>query len=153
MAPQPWFAHRGRDTPRTQGWQRDGQTGAVNVTVAYISLGDGPEFIEAARAGRRLHRPLIDPPDTAERFAAYLEHTAREDQEAFVVRHASCGNLVGWVSVSNIVRRAFQSAHLGYLGMALLRASDPGGDPPEEDRESYFALALDLMWPGMTTNG
>jgi ribosomal-protein-alanine N-acetyltransferase len=76
--------------------------------VANISLGDGPEFIEAARASRRLHRPWIDPPGTPERFAAYLEHTAREDQEAFVIRHASCGGLVGWVSVSNIVRRAFQ---------------------------------------------
>jgi ribosomal-protein-alanine N-acetyltransferase len=94
--------------------ENDGQTTVVNVTVAHISLGDGPEFIEAARASRRLHRPWIDPPDTAERFAAYLEHTAREDQEALVIRHASCGGLVGWVSVSNIVRRAFQSAHLGY---------------------------------------
>ena len=44
-------------------------------------------------------------------------------------------------------------AYALYLGMALLRASDPGGDPPEEDRESFLALALELMWPGMTTNG
>ncbi len=43
-------------------------------------------------------------------------------------------------------------AYALYLGMALLRASDPAGDPPEEDREPFFALALDLMWPGMTTN-
>lgn len=92
----------------------DGQTAGVRVIVGKLAAGDGAEFIEATRASRPLHRPWIDPPDSAERFAAYLEHAAREDQEAFVVRHLSCGGLVGWVSVSNVVRRAFQSAFLGY---------------------------------------
>jgi len=65
-------------------------------------------------ASRELHRPWIDPPDTPERFAAYLEHSHLEDQAAYVVRHDTCGGFVGYVNVGNIVRRAFQSAYLGY---------------------------------------
>ena len=59
---------------------------------------------------------LGPPPDTPERFAAYIEHASREDQAVYVVRHDSCGGVVGYVSVGNIVRRAFQSAYLGYGG-------------------------------------
>ena len=84
------------------------------ITVAKLSADDGGEFIEAVQASRQLHGPWIAPPDTGERFAAYLEHADRDDQEAFVIRHAGCGRLVGWVSVGNIVRRAVQSGSLGY---------------------------------------
>lgn len=61
-----------------------------------------------------LHHPWIDPADSAERFEEWLGRLGRDDQEAYLIRHASCGELVGYVSVSNIVRRAFQSAQLGY---------------------------------------
>ena len=86
----------------------------MGVTVDRLSPKDEGEFVAAVLASRALHRPWIDPPDTPERFAAYLEHSSREDQDVFVVRHDSCGGMVGYVSVGNIVRRAFQSAYLGY---------------------------------------
>lgn len=84
------------------------------VTVAPLSAADADEFVAAAGASRDLHHPWIDPPDTHERFAGRLEHLGRDDQEAYLIRHDACGGLVGYVSVSNIVRRAFQSASLGY---------------------------------------
>ncbi len=86
----------------------------MGVAVDQLSPKDEGEFVAAVLASRALHRPWIDPPDTPERFAAYLEHSSREDQAVYVVRHDSCGGLVGYVSVGNIVRRAFQSAYLGY---------------------------------------
>lgn len=86
----------------------------MGVAVDRLSPKDEGEFVAAVLASRALHRPWIDPPDTPERFAAYLEHSSREDQAVYVVRHVSCGGLVGYVSVGNIVRRAFQSAYLGY---------------------------------------
>jgi ribosomal-protein-alanine N-acetyltransferase len=90
----------------------------VDVTVEPPSAADAEEFIAAAVASRELHRPWIDPPDTAERFAAYLERAAREDQAAYLVRHAECGGLVGYANINNIVRGALQSGYLGYAAFA-----------------------------------
>jgi ribosomal-protein-alanine N-acetyltransferase len=96
-------------------WPRGGaQTDCVEVTVETLSASDAEEFIEAVRTSRDLHHPWIAPPDTPERFAAYLEHASREDQAVYLIRHAECGALAGYVSIGNIVRRAFQSAYLGY---------------------------------------
>jgi [ribosomal protein S5]-alanine N-acetyltransferase len=75
---------------------------------------DATEFIAAVRASRDLHRPWLDPADTKERFAAYLDRAARDDQAAFLIRHRDCGGLVGYVNINNIVRGALQSGFLGY---------------------------------------
>lgn len=86
----------------------------MGVAVDRLSQNDEGELVAAVLASRELHRPWVDPPDTPERFAAYLEHSHRQNQAAYVVRHDPCGGLVGYVSVGNMVRRAFQSAYLGY---------------------------------------
>lgn len=84
------------------------------VTIAPVLAGDQSELTEAVIASRSLHRPWIDPPDTPGRFGDWLDHLARDDQEAYLVRHQACGRLVGYVNVANIVGRAFRSASLGY---------------------------------------
>ncbi|MHB1525723.1 MAG: GNAT family N-acetyltransferase [Candidatus Dormibacteria bacterium] len=90
----------------------------AEVTVRALADADAGDFIAAVRASRSLHHPWIDLPDTAERFASYLNHVARDDQAAYLVRHSLCRGLVGYVSVGNIVRGAFQSAYLGYAAFA-----------------------------------
>ncbi|MGH9029318.1 MAG: GNAT family N-acetyltransferase [Acidimicrobiales bacterium] len=87
------------------------------VTVAPLVASDEDEFIAAVRASKSLHHPWIDLADTHERFAPVLERFRRDDQEAYVVRHA-CGGLAGYVSVGNIVRGFSQSASLGYGAFA-----------------------------------
>ena len=94
------------------------QTAWMDVTVAQVSAEACGAFVAAARASRGLHHPWINPPDSAERFEEWLDRLRRDDQEAYLIRHDSCGELVGYVSVSNIVRRAFQSAQLGYGAFA-----------------------------------
>lgn len=86
----------------------------MDVTIAPVSADDSDAFVAAAVASRDLHRPWINPADSADRFEEWTHHLRRDDQEAYFVRHGTCRELVGWVSISNIVRRAFQSAHLGY---------------------------------------
>mgnify|MGYP001243339342 CR=1 FL=1 len=86
----------------------------MDVTVSPVSAEDCRSFVAAVRASRELLHPWINPPDSAERFEEWLERLCRDDQEAFLIRHNSCDELVGYISVSNIVRRAFQSAQLGY---------------------------------------
>lgn len=84
------------------------------VTLSEPGPADAAEFVAAARASRQLHHPWAAPPDTDERYAAFLERSARDDQAAYLVRHATCGELVGYVSVNNIVRGALRSGYLGY---------------------------------------
>lgn len=75
---------------------------------------DRDDFVAAVRASRALHHPWIDLADTPARFASMLTRFQADDHRAYLVRHRSCGELAGYVSVSNIVRGAFQSAYLGY---------------------------------------
>jgi ribosomal-protein-alanine N-acetyltransferase len=86
----------------------------VEVTLSAPSAADADEFIEEVRQSRTLHRPWIDPPDTLEGYAVYLERAGRQDQGAYLIRHNSCGGLVGFVNVNNIVRGALRSGYLGY---------------------------------------
>lgn len=103
------------------------QTVSMQISVAPLSAEDREAFVAAVAASRDLHRPWVDPPDVNERFDEWIEHLRRDDQLAYLVRHVACGDLVGYVTVSNIVRRAFQSAHLGYgafsshVGRGLMR--------------------------------
>jgi ribosomal-protein-alanine N-acetyltransferase len=89
-------------------------SGTTGVTLSTPSAADADEFIEEVRQSRAFHRPWIDAPDTTERYAAYLDRAGRHDQSAYVIRHRSCGGLVGFVNVNNIVRGALRSGYLGY---------------------------------------
>lgn len=96
----------------------------MDVAVAPVSAEDRDAFVAAVCASHDLHHPWINPADSAERFEEWLERLGRDDQDAYLIRHESCGELVGYVSVSNIVRRAFQSAQLG-VGIAPPRGEHP----------------------------
>ena len=87
------------------------------VTVAPLVAADEDQFVAAVLASRALHRPWLDLADTHARFMSLMERLRRDDQRAYLLRH-DCGGLVGYVSVGNIVRGAFQSAHLGYGAFA-----------------------------------
>jgi ribosomal-protein-alanine N-acetyltransferase len=94
------------------------ETAGVDITLSAPSTSDADEFIVQVRNSRVLHRPWIDIPDSAARFAAYLERAARNDQAAYLIRHHACGELVGFVNINNIVRGALQSGFLGYGAFA-----------------------------------
>jgi ribosomal-protein-alanine N-acetyltransferase len=91
------------------------------VTLSEPVPADGDEFIAAARASRDAVLPWVDPPDSRDRFAAYLSRCERAEFECFLVRHRECGGLVGFVNINNIVRGAFQSGYLGYAGFSTHR--------------------------------
>jgi ribosomal-protein-alanine N-acetyltransferase len=95
-----------------------GPAGSARVRIGAPEPADETEFLAAVHASRDLHRGWVDPPDTPERFAAYLGRAGRETQASFLVRHTACGGLTGWVNINDIVRGAFQSGYLGYAGFA-----------------------------------
>jgi ribosomal-protein-alanine N-acetyltransferase len=90
----------------------------VDVTVAAPSAADSEEYVAAVLASRKLHGGWLSPPDSADAFAGYLERAAREDHAGYLIRHRSCGGLVGYANISNIVRGALQSGYLGYGAFA-----------------------------------
>jgi ribosomal-protein-alanine N-acetyltransferase len=84
------------------------------VHLAAISEADRQEFLAAMRASVDLHRPWLWPALTDLEFDAVLERCAREEFETLIARRRRDHALVGYFSVSNIIRGALQSAFLGY---------------------------------------
>ncbi len=75
---------------------------------------DRDEFIALMRASRAFHSPWATAPTDDERFAAYLADARRADFEALLLCRRSDGAIIGFFNLSQIVRRGFQSAYLGY---------------------------------------
>lgn len=90
----------------------------VLVVLSSPSPSDAGEFIDAVKSSQSLHHPWLDAPDSPARFAAYLVRAGSADQASFLLRHRSCGRLIGFVNVNNIVRGGFQSGYLGYGAFA-----------------------------------
>ncbi len=65
-----------------------------------------------------MQKPWVSAPDSPERFAAFLNRAAREDQASYLIWHRDCGGLVGYVNINNIVRGALRSGYLGYAAFA-----------------------------------
>jgi [ribosomal protein S5]-alanine N-acetyltransferase len=75
---------------------------------------DRDEFVSLMRASRSFHRPWATAPTDDDRFAAYIADSLRPDFEAMLVCRVSDGAILGFFNLSQIVRRALQSAYLGY---------------------------------------
>jgi ribosomal-protein-alanine N-acetyltransferase len=75
---------------------------------------DRVEMLEAGRASRRLHRPWIIAPTTPEQFDAWLERVKRPELQAFLTCRIEDDAIVGVFILSQIFRRGFQNAYLGY---------------------------------------
>ena len=75
---------------------------------------DREEFIALMRASRAFHSPWATAPTDDERFAAYLADARRTDFEAMLLCRSEDKAIIGFFNLSQIVRRGFQSAYLGY---------------------------------------
>jgi ribosomal-protein-alanine N-acetyltransferase len=75
------------------------------------------EFLEAVVHSRKLHKGLVAPPSTAERYRAYLHGLRADNREGFFVVVEKTDTLAGVITISEIVRGSFQSAYLGYYAL------------------------------------
>ncbi len=74
------------------------------------------EFIEAVKRSRELHYPWSSPPSTPVTFAKYIVKSENNYIRWAIRNHG--GEMVGVITVSEIVRGAFQSAYFGYFTFA-----------------------------------
>ncbi len=76
---------------------------------------DFDELDALYKSSRRLHRGLVSPNFSREDFDELLIRNEREDYESLLVCFNETGTIVGTITLSQIFRKAFQNAYLGYL--------------------------------------
>ena len=79
---------------------------------------DEAAFTAAMRASHSLHRPWVAMPETPDEYAAYLERSRRANAAFFLAHRLEDDAIVGFLSISEIIRGRLQSAFLGYGGVA-----------------------------------
>ena len=91
---------------------------SARVRTAPPTEADRDDYIAAMQRSRALHGEWVDPPDTDAAFTELLERHAGDDFEGYLIRSVDDDALVGGCNVSNIVRRNFRSAFIGYAVVA-----------------------------------
>jgi [ribosomal protein S5]-alanine N-acetyltransferase len=75
---------------------------------------DQVEMVARNTASRALHRGLVTPPTNAKTFAEWMVRCRQPNVQCFLVCRIEDGAITGVVTLSQIVRRLFQSAYMGY---------------------------------------
>jgi [ribosomal protein S5]-alanine N-acetyltransferase len=98
------------------GWVEDEAPLSENGRVFLRSpaSSDREEFVSLMRASRSFHRPWATAPTDEDRFDAYITDSRRPDFEAMLVCRVEDFAILGFFNLSQIVRRSFHSAYLGY---------------------------------------
>ena len=103
------------------------------VFLRYVTFDDFEEMRALFEASRKFYKNLIDTPDTIEKFAAYVARNESEANECFVICRREDEKIAGAINLSQIFRKAFQNAYLGYS----LGANDTG--------KGYMTEAVELI--------
>ena len=80
--------------------------------------GDQEEFIQLARASRRLHRTFARPPDTPVAFRAWLARADLPTVQIHLLCRQEDGAIAGVLNLTEILRGPLQTANLGYYVFA-----------------------------------
>jgi ribosomal-protein-alanine N-acetyltransferase len=88
------------------------------VVIRPVHASDAVELIAANLASIDLHEPWVSPCRDQASFLGYLARCDGDRSIGFIARERESGKIVGIVNLSEIVRGFFQSAYMGYYGMA-----------------------------------
>ncbi len=88
------------------------------VVIRPVHASDAAELIAANLASVELHEPWVSPCRDHASFLGYLARCDGDRSIGFIARERESGKIVGVVNVSEIVRGFFQSAYMGYYGVA-----------------------------------
>ena len=97
------------------------------------TIADEREIIARNRASRPLHRGWVTPPTDQGAFAEWMKRAASPASKALLVCRLEDGAIAGVFMVSQIVRRFFQNAYLGYYGHKPF------------DRQGYMTEGMQLV--------
>ncbi|MGI9055330.1 MAG: GNAT family N-acetyltransferase, partial [Pyrinomonadaceae bacterium] len=80
----------------------------------YVTLDDFDEMMEMFHESRAFYKGLINPAQDYEGFKIYVERNLDEANECFVICRKADKKIIGAVNLSQIFRKGFQNAYLGY---------------------------------------
>jgi len=75
---------------------------------------DEAEVIARNAASRRLHRGWVTPPTDAQAYVEWMARCRQPNVQCFLVCRLEDGAIAGVYTLSQIVRRLFESAYMGY---------------------------------------
>ncbi|MGH2819950.1 MAG: GNAT family N-acetyltransferase [Actinomycetota bacterium] len=114
------------------------QTGVLPITLRHLEVDDAPGLLDLRVRNRDFFEPFEPCHDDsfytleAQRAQIGLDLQRREADLGYVLgTFSSDGRLIGWVSLSQVFRRAFQNAVMGY---AIDRAHNGRGYATEAVR-------------------
>lgn len=84
------------------------------VFLRYITHDDFEEMMELFKSSRKIYKGLANPPSDLESFKPYVDRNLDEANECFVICQNVDNTIVGAVNLSQIFRKSFQNAYLGY---------------------------------------
>ncbi len=88
-----------------------------NIILRELTFNDKDCFIKAMNASSSFHSPWVTAPQTSDEFDAFYEASQQGNKKCFLIFDRS-SDLVGVFNLNEIVRGVFQSAFLGYYGIA-----------------------------------
>jgi ribosomal-protein-alanine N-acetyltransferase len=88
------------------------------VTIARAAQSDRADLVHANQASRGHHLPWVEPFTDDAGFDAWFARSLTGPHVGLVAREAAGARIVGVVNINEIVAGVFQSAYLGYYGMA-----------------------------------
>lgn len=84
------------------------------VFLRYVTLDDFDEMMKMFRESRKFYKGLINPVQDFEGFKSYVARNQDEANECFVICRKEDEKIVGAINLSQIFRKGFQNAYLGY---------------------------------------
>jgi ribosomal-protein-alanine N-acetyltransferase len=84
------------------------------VALRSLRRDDRDEFTRLARENAERHHPWLAPPRTDDDFDVYMTRLEEPVREGFAICLPETGEMVGYVTINNIVQGAFRCGALGY---------------------------------------
>ena len=84
------------------------------IYLRYVALEDFDEMMQMFRESREFYKGLINPPLDRQSFQNYVERNETDANECFVICRKPDDKIVGAINLSQIFRKGFQNAYLGY---------------------------------------
>lgn len=90
------------------------QINGEKVFLRYVAAEDFDEMMQMFRESRKFYNGLVSPPLNREEFANYVARNDENESEFFVICRREDEKIVGAINLSQIFRKSFQNAYLGY---------------------------------------
>lgn len=84
------------------------------VFLRYVLPCDEAEFIALNKGSTEFYKGLVSPILNSADFKVYVERNKNETNECFVICDKTDKKIVGAINLSQIFRKAFQNAYLGF---------------------------------------